>query len=673
MPTRALRPAVHHVATLSNSTCSAACACACVFASLALNRNQRRTASGRIRAPSTRSQRYREESFVLDAQERKHQRLVNEYERDFKRTFVGKSILNIMTQHPGQLHGLTPGNGDQFIRDFCSLIKTNPKGKYQVDHAQFHELLEQYGLSMSDAFIVTLILGNRADEGDVLTVTRLMHTLSACGFFEATIQICTHALLGRHVRPGILKESSIVFARGKLREEARRGQNLRALVLEGKIALALGDEDYALENWERALELGQQHPERLNEIPPGMRDLSELSSPWIDLAELRKQRYDWATENHQPGRAAHERAECEKAILFGCDHDDPTSHFQAAYFFYTGVDDSSWLYHMTKAAASGHPMACHHLAMFYAESEWPYIEDEPPDYIKPTPFDRYPSSVAAKHKSTILDFLRLRPSNDSISIRGREEVFHTAVFPPTLKERRLMARHWFEIALNLMYAPSYLAIARLIMSPRGWSTSNAPQSAVAMSKDRYTYASKEDYEAGKPLPSKEAQLNEPGKEVPLSKPTPQDITFAKSCVVQLLQAHSALIKRRKKIAARRGRSTADGDDFESVQAFSFSEWSNLSAAEQNWLKNSYADVRAMWEKEIDELAKEARIFADEQGWDLWDADGGLVHRAGLGGKEVQWEDHGVAGQRGKKKGSWNVGGRKNTNVTIGGRRVYSSE
>ncbi|KAK3094283.1 hypothetical protein LTR53_019463, partial [Teratosphaeriaceae sp. CCFEE 6253] len=107
-------------------------------------------------------------------------------------------------------------------------------------------------------------------------------------------------------------------------------------------------------------------------------------------------RYRRFLHKDQIKEALAEKALAKEAMEVGCRMDDPTSHYHAAELFKEHNEDGSarytsvWLYHMTKAAATGHPKAAHALAVFYSETVWKYIEDEPPDYLKPTPFDSYP-------------------------------------------------------------------------------------------------------------------------------------------------------------------------------------------------------------------------------------------------------------------------------------------
>ncbi|KAK0253755.1 hypothetical protein LTR35_018353, partial [Friedmanniomyces endolithicus] len=212
-----------------------------------------------------------------------------------------------------------------------------------------------------------------------------MFSMSADGDEESTIRICNHALLRSKTQPRLLRYANINFERGRLREIAGKGESSRAMVLEGKIARVLGREDYAIQLWEQAMgaavaqsEAGAAALRSINDNLVAMmgsreRDAVELSSPWVELTLVRYDRYVRLLERKEiaPALAEYERA--RKAMEVGCSLDDPESHYHTTHLFKSMNDDgstiytSSWLYHMTKAAASGQPIAAHQLTIFYAE------------------------------------------------------------------------------------------------------------------------------------------------------------------------------------------------------------------------------------------------------------------------------------------------------------------
>ncbi|TKA23498.1 hypothetical protein B0A54_17873 [Friedmanniomyces endolithicus] len=229
----------------------------------------------------------------------------------------------------------------------------------------------------------------------------------ADGDEESTIRICNHALLGSKTQPRLLRYADINFERGRLREIAGKGESSRAMVLEGKIARVLGQEDYVIQLWEQAMgaavaqsEAGAAALRSINDNLVAMmgsreRDAVELSSPWVELTLVRDDRRGF--------RSAHSSA---------------------------SIDD------------------------FYAESGWKYIEDEPPDHLKPTPFDSYPAAEESNASDT--------------------------GFLPTLRR----------------YAPAFLYRAKMLLQETLWAEAQTPASALKMTEQRYSYASKADYEAG---------------------------------------------------------------------------------------------------------------------------------------------------------------------------------
>ncbi|MGG6498956.1 UNVERIFIED_CONTAM: hypothetical protein NY603_39110, partial [Bacteroidetes bacterium 56_B9] len=79
--------------------------------------------------------------------------------------------------------------------------------------------------------------------------------------------------------------------------------------------------------------------------------------------------------------------------------------------------------YVTKAAASNHPIAAYELGKFYAESGWKYLEDEPPNHVKPTPFDSFPSPTENSMLQNVLLFFGLAKQPE---IKPEESLFHNA-------------------------------------------------------------------------------------------------------------------------------------------------------------------------------------------------------------------------------------------------------
>ncbi|KAK1020645.1 hypothetical protein LTS16_026950, partial [Friedmanniomyces endolithicus] len=320
---------------------------------------------------------------------------------------------------PGEEEGLDPEVAKQYqrikddedellldaIADFTELAGA-ARGRNVVDLEKFRELVQRLSIPYGEL----TMLQHRLMMHDGFAGKKLMFSMSAGGDEESTIRTCNHALLGSKTQPRLLRYADINFERRRLREIAGKGEGSRAMVLEGKIARVLGQEDYAIQLWEQAMgaavaqsEAGAAALRSINDNLVAMmgsreRDAVELSSPWVELTLVRYDRYVRLLERKEiaPALAEYERA--RKAMEVGCSLDDPESHYHTTHLFKSMNDDgstiytSSWLYHMTKAAASGQPIAAHQLTIFYAESGWKYSEDEPPDHLKPTPFDSYPAA-----------------------------------------------------------------------------------------------------------------------------------------------------------------------------------------------------------------------------------------------------------------------------------------
>ncbi|KAK0246703.1 hypothetical protein LTS09_018160, partial [Friedmanniomyces endolithicus] len=177
---------------------------------------------------------------------------------------------------------MTPEAGVQFIADFTELAGA-ARGRNVIDLEKFREL---HRLMMHDGF----------------AGKKLMFTMSADGDEESTIRICNHALLGSKTQPRLLRYADINFERGRLREIAGKGESSRAMVLEGKIARVLGQEDYVIQLWEQAMgaavaqsEAGAAALRSINDNLVAMmgsreRDAVELSSPWVELTLVRDDR-----------------------------------------------------------------------------------------------------------------------------------------------------------------------------------------------------------------------------------------------------------------------------------------------------------------------------------------------------------------------------------------------
>lgn len=544
------------------------------------------------------------------------------------KTFIYRSISDL---HANGLISMHAGDGVDFLNEFATLV-VEAKGKNVVHEGKFNDLVRRLGLDGPGLmWLVRCLL--QYNEEDKILGKKLLFTLSATGSEEATIRIMSHALLGHSkAQPNTLRSSEILYARGHLREIARRGHNYRAMVLEGKIAYELGDDGYAIQMWEQAMDAAVAVAEldarlqaegkfaELRALRREVeRDLSELSTPWIELTLIHYERYVKHWQRNEAVLALAGLEAARKANKIGCAQDDPTSHYHAAEFFKDYSADgstkhtSSWLYHMTKAGATGHVKAAHALAEFYSTSGWKYIEDEPPDHIKPTPFDSYPAPSSETDTASSsgswwqrlfgLDVSKAAPTS------AEESMFHTAAFPPTPSGRWKLAARWLESATAYHYAPSHLLGAKMLLEKSMWGQARAPAAALELSPDRYTYASKSHAEAKIPLAG-EPEVDPPDEPNPLYNPA-----AARNWLQQIFYAAVALKMREQRIKGTKAEAAAADDMLESVH-WHFSKW----------LK--YPDVREMWEGDIEKMLKEAMEICDREGWDMYDEEGGLLYKAG---------------------------------------------
>ncbi|RMY44521.1 hypothetical protein D0865_10504, partial [Hortaea werneckii] len=553
-----------------------------------------------------------------------------------------------------------PEDGVEFLNAFSELAKVNWR-KNVVNKDAFRALVDRYQLTPEDLLWMTQPLLKVGSTDDTALGRKLVYTMSACGDPTATMRILNQMLSSPRTGPEMLRSSEIVDARGHLREMAREGKDYRAMVLEGKVSYELGDDESAIDLWTRAmepaaeaaqLEFQRKEQRRAGEPPPPAHNeeqaFADLDSPWIELTSIHYERYSkfWAKNSIAAALAELEKAKWACGV--GCAQDDPTSHYQAAEFFkdYNAEGEvshtSKWLYHITKAAASGHVRACHALADFYSSSGWKYIEDEPPDHVKPTPFDSYPAPLGSRSTSSDngnssggwLSWLGLSSSKPKLS--PSEQMFQTAAYPSTPHDRFKMAMLWLEVAVEYTYAPSYLLAAKMYLEKELWGQAHAPASALEPKDERYTYASKEDFEAGRSIRSTGEDGSSDGEtpepEVRPDEPNPgYNPEQAKIYIREVLYAVEAIKFYQSRLAyarnlARRGQFGVD-DAGDVVDDYVQSDNKSLPPHLRKFLK--YPAIREMWEGDVKAMEREAKEICEREEWDLYDEQGGLVYRHGM--------------------------------------------
>lgn len=554
---------------------------------------------------------------------------------------------------------------DRFLNGFHELTKKKLRSNV-VDTASLRQLIDRNGLEENDLLFLCMFLlqfnpGASASELEFGGAkerqlgNQLIYSLSAAGYAEPTIRIMAHVFVSSETKPALLKTAQSATVRGQLQELAREGNNFRAMVLEGKIAHQLGDKEYAIKLWWQAMDeavaasdwIAAQHA--VGNIPePSMSryDLTELSSPWIELAMALYDRAKPITDPDDP-RYRPYWDEFKRVLDIGLERDDPTMYYYAATYYQEFDKDgnfrptSTWLYCMTKAATSGIPVAAHELGKYYANSGWRYIEDEPPDHLKPTPFDTYPGPGALSTSWSTLKsiFTKTQPVPQYQS--EHENLFHTATFPSTPQKRMEFAMRWLNVAISYQYAPAYLEKARFHLTETLWSAAQAPAEALNLDPKRYLYSSAEE--------KQECEWNDEAREwqPPENAQDPPNPYYseesAKECLREVFNAHSAVTVRENSIANSRqkspsGRSEDSMSDFD--RDIRLDDKDRSTEVFKFW---RYNEVLQMWMGQARELKRQAEGICDERGWDLWDERGALLYRHGIGavGREVDGMKVGV--------------------------------
>ncbi|EME84884.1 uncharacterized protein MYCFIDRAFT_195813 [Pseudocercospora fijiensis CIRAD86] len=517
-----------------------------------------------------------------------------------------------------------------FIARFNRLV-TAARGSVTPDPKDIRDLLHEHAIYGDDAMVIPRVLIADRTPENLYLGKKLMLSLSRVGNIEASIRIMADAIYTSKKNPHALQSREIMFAKEHLRIAANEKLNYRAMVCEGKVAHALGDEERAIQMWTDAISAAvaaaeEREPrERQAGVPSALmarvqRDPLELSTPWIELMLIHWQRTRI--------KGLDEMAQCEWAMNIGCEQDDPTSHYYASTFVKRldseggHVGTSEWLYHVTKAASSGHPKAAYELAVFYAESGWKYIEDEPPDHVKPTPFDSYPSN-SATFLDSVLSFLGLKTREKA---RPQESIFHSAMFPSTAAARHEIAYNWLDVAIGYCYAPAYLFRARMLLAKNLWAGADAPDAALSLNRSRYTYASKEDYHAGETASnngqSSKADVADP--------PNPfRNEESAKAFLREVFYAHEAndyASQARRAYANSRRSRQWQGEEEILDEYF----WRKYGPDVQKFFR--FPEIREMYEDQIESLYEQAKELCDQHQFDIYDKENALIYKAGTGKK-----------------------------------------
>lgn len=603
-------------------TCT--CRCGAAFANPQQQQQQRSYAR---KAPTTISRAVHRERKYLTPEQARKERLRLEYDSKW---------LDRQCQWLARIEFISAPaeNAIQFVQAVEKAMSASGT-QIALDPEVFHGLLATHGVSYQDAEVLSRVLLRDKVKQSVQQGKYILYSLSRAGFVDSTIRVMGHAYLESRRRPAVLNSKEIAWSREHLRKVANDPgtTNYRAMVLEGKVALQLKNEEYAIKMFNKAMAAAVAASEQTLkhetiEFTKKEEDPLELTAPWHELMQVHLYRWQYKGMN--------EKAECEAAMQIGCEQDDPVAHqFAADYVKRWETTDqdvqpvhigtSDWLYHITKAATSGVPKAAHDLGVFYAESGWKYIEDEPPDHVKPTPFDSYPASKPLTTSWNPLHLFGLK----SRQLTPQERMFRGAIFPHTAVARLKMAMGWLNQAVAYNYAPSCMMMARLYNRKTLWAQADAPKEALQLSGERYTFASKEDFERGRPISSRQETLTTEEDD----PPNPfYDIEIAKSWLCEVFAAHEAYLYEQKakkdyQHAHQVGKYRRYVDDDEALDRDKMIERARLPPRLGKWFK--FPEVRELNGEKIKDLYEEAKAMCKEEGWVLFDEAGGLVYKPGI--------------------------------------------
>lgn len=404
----------------------------------------------------------------------------------------------------------------------------------------------------------------------------LVRCCDRAGYPEATIQVVASLLRQDIADPGRLRTREAFLAQGRLKVLSKNG-NLRARVLEGKLAERSGDPQLAIELYQSAADdFAKQRSVADMEVVPDADGsesrlyLDELSSPWMELGILHLRRGD--------------RTKALQSYMLGIELDDPMAHLMLGRLDYqltSGQYTPDWLYNTTKAAASGHFKAAFSLGEYYANTKAPPPPQESTE--KAQMRDTFESDSPAPTNSNLASFFTrlhdffttgfLKPNIDTDS---RTAIGHFAAAVPNPVSRIMLAYEWLKNSSEQSYLPARLELARLHCRKHILPEHNlaAPFFGPGSGED-----------IAKPISN------------PLYKP--ED---GRALLYHIFQAHRVI-----KEGRREARTKAT---FRSMVGL--------------WAQ--YPDVLEDYEPELDNILEEAKIFADTLGIDVYNSRAELVYR-----------------------------------------------
>lgn len=437
-------------------------------------------------------------------------------------------------------------------------------------------------IDVDQVWQTTFLLRNLGSPQDAKFGRYLVRCCDSAGHEEATIQVVS-SLLRQDIakQEGILNTREGYQAQNRLREIGKKG-NMRAVVLEGKLAERKSDPNLAISLYQSAAdEFLARHESESSDPKENKRYLDELSSPWMELGILHLRQGN--------------RTKALEAYMIGISMDDPMAHNMLGrldYQFTGGEYTLDWLYNTTKAAATGHFRAAYSLGEYYATTKAPLppspqAETEPKseestDSDGTTPKLTSPSFFARLQHFFTTSFIKPIIETDS-----RANIAHYAAAVQDPVARVKLAYEWLEIAVKQFYLPAYLHMARLNLRKHVLPEDNlsAPLDEVTDGKENALY----------------------------------NLEKAQKLLRNVFLGHQ-IIKNGRRYATKQA-------EFRSMAG----QWAQ------------YADVLQDYESNLDSILDEAKDIADAVGMDVYDGEEQLLYRhQGLREQEsVEENDQGV--------------------------------
>jgi len=562
-----------------------------------------------------------------------HELAVKQQKESQDRYYNQRTYESLQRYHEaGQLQA-SPDDIQKFFDGFSHLLeiaqqvrKRARASRLVIPKDVYLELRDEHGLTESDICTATIAALLRHELRELKDMGRaLLLTASNAGNHGATLHIMNHAYLQSQDRPTVLRHPELDGPRQHLMEIVKEGGLNQPIMsqsytLAGKILHKEGRHDSAIKLWEAALEGAVEYSESLKRDGKAPdRSNAHLLGPWYELANVHLNLDNIREARH--------------AIAIGCQQDDPASHYQASLDHRKKqggslVATSGWLYHVTKAAASGYPVAMHELGHFYFTNTWPYLEDKVPDHVKPTPFDQFPPpskrgtmSIAAVRTKlrTVLGYEKWIPEEP------KDAMFLTAAFPSTVEGRFKFAIEWLEIAMGLEWAPSFLLAAEIHLAKEVASDFAAPKKAIRLSATRYPYPTEAAYHA---------RVEQPPADVPMVSNPVYDPARAKELIREVFYAGEALKVRQDYLAGRSKILKGASDDFNAVRKElnnNVDKWFRLLDFFPIYMRDATGDL---WDRITGrDLLETAKEICEQQKWDIYaEHDGGLLYRHGMGAR-----------------------------------------